>query len=165
MSPSSSIFVTDSTYHCLEVVEIIQTAIKAPTGSPSDGFGGDASESSTSTSAFVAAQKLISAEREGEDWEINETVITGNGEHLQNERDTTTGSPFHSDSGGSFVRPGEHDSYDGDGNYAYHRPTLRSKIYWYGLQVVLFFNQKFDESQTEVDFRKLRWYSTKAWAL
>lgn len=43
----------------LEVVEVIQTAIRAPTGSPSDGLGGDASESSTSTAGFVAAQKQI----------------------------------------------------------------------------------------------------------
>lgn len=73
-------------------------------------------------------------------------------------RDTTTDSPFHSDSGGSFIRPGEHDRHDGKGNYSHHRPTLRSKIYWYSLQVVLF-----DGSQTEVDFRNLRWYSSEAW--
>ncbi|KAJ4471450.1 hypothetical protein J3R30DRAFT_3299322 [Lentinula aciculospora] len=144
-----------------EAVEIIQTAIRAPTGSPSDGLGGDGTESSTSTSVFVAAQKLLSAEKDGEDWEINETVITGETlELLRNERDT--GSPFRSDSGGGSVS--KHSGENGDSNYAYHPPSLRSKIRWFGLQVVSFFNQKFDDPHTELDFRKLRWYSTKAWA-
>ncbi|KAJ3794332.1 hypothetical protein GGU11DRAFT_322793 [Lentinula aff. detonsa] len=144
-----------------KAVEIIQTAIRAPTGSPSDGLGGDGTESSTSTSVFIAAQKLLTAEKDGDDWEINETVINGeNPELLRNERDT--GSPFRSESGGGSIS--KHSGENGDSNYGYHPPSLRSKIHWFSLQVVSFFNQKFDDPQTELDFRKLHWYSTKAWA-
>ncbi|KAJ3980733.1 hypothetical protein F5890DRAFT_1557434 [Lentinula detonsa] len=144
-----------------KAVEIIQTAIRAPTGSPSDGLGGDGTESSTSTSVFIAAQKLLTAEKDGEEWEINETVINGeNPELLRNERDT--GSPFRSESGGGSIS--KHSGENGDSNYGYHPPSLRSKIHWSGLQIASFFNQKFDDPQTELDFRKLHWYSTKAWA-
>ncbi|KAJ3995246.1 hypothetical protein F5050DRAFT_1573979 [Lentinula boryana] len=133
----------------------------APTGSPSDGLGGDGTESSTSTSVFIAAQKLLTAEKDGDDWEINETVIDGeNPELIRNERDT--GSPFRSDSGGGSIS--KHSGENGDSNYGYHPPSLRSKIHWFGLQAVSFFNQEFDDPQTELDFRKLHWYSTKAWA-
>ncbi|KAH7870098.1 uncharacterized protein C8R40DRAFT_666463 [Lentinula edodes] len=144
-----------------KVVELIQTAIRAPTGSPSDGLGADGTESSTSTSVFIAAQKLLSAEKDGEDWEINETVINGeNPELLRNERDS--GSPFRSDSGGGSIS--RHSGENGDSNYAYHPPSLRTKLHWLTMQINSFFNQKFDDPQTELDFRKLRWYSTKAWA-
>ncbi|KAJ3826101.1 hypothetical protein F5880DRAFT_1476939 [Lentinula raphanica] len=141
--------------------KIIQTAIRAPTGSPSDGLGGDGTESSTSTSVFIAAQKLLTAEKDGEDWEINEIVINGeNPEIIRNERDT--GSPFRSDSGGGSIS--KHSGTNADSNYAYHPPSLRSKMRWIGSQIMAFFNQKFDDPQTELDFRKLHWYSTKAWA-
>ncbi|KAJ4464902.1 hypothetical protein C8J55DRAFT_493715 [Lentinula edodes] len=144
-----------------KVVELIQTAIRAPTGSPSDGLGGDGTESSTSTSVFIAAQKLLSAEKDGEDWEINETVINGEKPELYRyERDS--GSPFRSDSGGGSIS--RHSGENGDSNYAYRPPSLRTKLQWFGLLVNSFFNQKFDDPQTELDFRKLRWYSNKAWA-
>ncbi|KAF5379945.1 hypothetical protein D9757_010259 [Collybiopsis confluens] len=126
-----------------------KTAIQAPTGSPSNSLGGDDTESSTS--AFFAAQRLITAKKEGRDWEINETVIDGeHPENLYNER--KTGTPIRSDSSVS------HSLENGGSDYTYHPPSLRNRLRWLLVLVVAFFNQKFDDPRTELGFR---WYSTR----
>ncbi|KAG7091392.1 hypothetical protein E1B28_010430 [Marasmius oreades] len=141
-------------------------AIHAPTGSPSDGLGGDGTESTTSTSAFIAAQKQISAEKDGEDWRVDEVVVTGEDvdrwKRLGSEKDTTTGgTPGQSDSG-SIRNNRTRNSPSSQGGNVYQPPSLRTKAKHIWSFVENFFNPTFEDEHAEADFKKQNWYSTKA---
>lgn len=143
------------------------------TGSPSDGLGGDnGSESSTSVMAFIASQKQTTAEKDGEDWVVDEIVVAGEDSdprygqsgHSGSERDTTTRSR-HSSSAASVHRDttathgsASTASYNQSGTWSWIR-----RVGWPGVQA--FFNPCFEDPEQEKDFQKLAWYSTKAWAL
>ncbi|KAK7029538.1 hypothetical protein VNI00_014415 [Paramarasmius palmivorus] len=141
-----------------------QFAIHAPTGSPSDGMG-DGSESTSSTAAWVASQKQLTAEKDGDNWKVDEVVVTGEVDHvvkIGSERTTTgsAGSPGHSDTDSIHER--RHGSPSGSG--AYRPPSIRTKILGVWDHVYMFFDASFDDKNTESDFRKLNWYSTKSFA-
>ncbi|KAF9262589.1 hypothetical protein L218DRAFT_929000 [Marasmius fiardii PR-910] len=148
------------------VGKLAYIAIHAPTGSPSDGLGGDGTESTTSTSAFIAAQKQITAEKDGEDWKVDEVVVTGEDvdrwKRLGSERDTTTGgTPGQSDNG-SVRNNRTRDTPSSQGGNIYHPPSLRSKAKYVWSYVENFFFPTFEDEHAESDFKKQNWYSTKA---
>ncbi|THU98020.1 hypothetical protein K435DRAFT_828505 [Dendrothele bispora CBS 962.96] len=153
-----------------KVKYIIQSAIRTSTGSPSDGLGGEGSESTTSTSAFIAAQAQIIAETDGADWTVDEIIVKGDEvDALRYLGSSSGGSPLHSDRGSL-----QNESHA----YSEDRPELKRNgrsesstiagildVYKSFEKVVRhFFDQSFEDEEREVEFQKLNWYSTKPWA-
>ncbi|ESK91463.1 histidine kinase [Moniliophthora roreri MCA 2997] len=136
-------------------------AIHAPGSSPSDGMG-DGTESTTSTSAFVESQKQLVAENNGDDWRVDEVVVTGETDHVVrgSERTTSGASPAHSDT--QSIDEDRRGSPHSSGGY--HPPSIRTRILNIWVIVYTFFDASFDDKQTEHEFRKLNWYSTKSFA-
>ncbi|KAK7472046.1 hypothetical protein VKT23_000157 [Stygiomarasmius scandens] len=151
-----------------KVKSAIQKAIRTSTGSPSDGLGGEGSESTTSTSAFIAGQQQIMAESEGADWTVDEVIVKGDEvDVLRYLGSSSGGSPLHSDRGSI------HNEYPamGDGSdlrrSRSESSTMAEILNVYRTlekQFRHFFDQKFEEEDREEEFRKLNWYSTKPWA-
>ncbi|KAL0574212.1 hypothetical protein V5O48_007732 [Marasmius crinis-equi] len=147
-------------------------AIHTSTGSPSDGLGGDGTESSgTSTTAFIASQKQITAEKDGEDWTVDEVVVSGGDvdhwRQVESERDTTTGgTPEHSETGSVHNGPAQRwrDNTSSSQYNGYHAPSIRTRMKGVWRSVLYFFDSRFEDEAAEVDFKKLSWYSTKPFA-
>ncbi|KAJ8094329.1 hypothetical protein PM082_006869 [Marasmius tenuissimus] len=140
-------------------------AIHASTGSPSDGLGGDGTESTTSTPAFIASQKLITAEKDGEDWKVDEVVVAGGDvdhwKRVESERGTTTGgSPGQSDA--DSVRNERLEAWRDSPSNMHYSPSVRTRVNSVWISVKYFFDSRFEDEAAEMDFKKLNWYSSKA---
>lgn len=150
--------------------EVVNRVTVVSTGSPSDGLGGDGTESSTSVSAFIASQRQTTAEKDGSDWVVDEIVVAGDDSDPRygqsgSERDTTTRSKHSGSAGGSIRRSaGGHGAASADANY--HQGG-----YWSWVRLVawpnvkVFFDPRFEDPEQENEFQKLSWYSSKPWAL
>lgn len=158
----------------MKALKAVKNAVTVvSTGSPSDGLGPhEGSESSTSVSAFIASQKQTTAEKDGNDWVVDEIVVAGDDSdprygqsgHSGSERDTTTRSRHSSSAGGSVRRGTE--AHGTESAEEYYQSGYWDWIRLVGWPTVLvFFNPRFEDPEQESDFQKLSWFTTKAWAL
>ncbi|KDQ62199.1 hypothetical protein JAAARDRAFT_203396 [Jaapia argillacea MUCL 33604] len=126
----------------------------ASTGAPTDGLG-EVSETSTSVPAFLAAQKQASTEKDGGEWFVDEIVVSGEDSQyrpLGSERGTTRPS----ESGDGSIRRG----YSADSHH--YTGGAAEWIKWRAWPAILsFFDPSFEDAETEEDFQKQLWYTTK----
>ncbi|KZV89958.1 hypothetical protein EXIGLDRAFT_838129 [Exidia glandulosa HHB12029] len=134
--------------------------VQASTGSPSDGFGRDASDSGASFSTFLTNQQQLDREKEDADWVLDEVVVNGEeAEHKHGSDKGTTTRQSESEVAGSVHRGTEHHSTHGDfrdtrGPMGFIRYTLWPNVCY-------FFDPKFEDLAKEAEYRKLVWYGNK----
>ncbi|KAF5371180.1 hypothetical protein D9758_004219 [Tetrapyrgos nigripes] len=151
------------------VRHIIHKAITTSTGSPSDGLGGNAEGSESTTSTFVTAQQSLKAERDGLPWKTDELVVKGDGLELTKYLggSNSSDSPYPSENSSVHAQQSEPEQVP---RRRFESPALSyimGTFYSIEKHVEKFFFPRFPEGQEdhEKEYQKMSWYTTKPWAL